>query len=173
MKNFAVNLPPRHITITTTVSTNVDILHPFTNSQSFKIYGIKSRQPCTNVVPINKPIQLKAAGCSPMSWTGTQLRHLGKRQPESFPVGTGLIDRFVCIEGHRFEEIGFRCSPRHDKCPTRSGLGCQVTIDREWRSFVVKEFVNSRISSSSVKVIKAVPWFLRINTKKEKKWMSQ
>ena len=66
MKHLCVHLPPGGIAVAAGVPPNIYVLYSFAISKEFKIYGIEIRDLCTNVIPIDKAVQLITTGYSPV-----------------------------------------------------------------------------------------------------------
>ena len=68
-------LPPFRSTVSTTIATNVDILHFLANAASKELHDVESGKLCSNVVDVIDTIAWKVTGCPPMCGDRGEMAH--------------------------------------------------------------------------------------------------
>ena len=59
-------LPPLYSTMSTAVTSNVDIFHLFTNAVSKEFHDVEGGKFCSHVVSVVDSVAWKVTGCPPM-----------------------------------------------------------------------------------------------------------
>ena len=86
VKTIARCLPPRQITITALMATNIHIFYSLAITRSYKIYDVKIYKFSSDVINIVNAMGRKTAGRAPVSGLGTKVIHHARTHSVSVPV---------------------------------------------------------------------------------------